>query len=277
MRSGSFVLKQGGDMPDKRYIIVNADDFGMNALVNQTIMTSIRKGLVTTTTMLVNLEGFDEACALAADGSMKGRVGLHVNFTEGVPLTDAMKKIRLFCDADGQYVFKKNEKRIFHLDADTRKAVYGEIVAQIRKCRAHGIRITHADAHNHMHEEPGMIPVFIEALKNNGIPYLRRVKDLCFHSKLPKKLFRKLCNGLIERNRLSGADYFATVDEYVSARDRGIVRPGSVTEIMVHPGKIEGGNIIDVCTDQLLNEVIVARLAGEQKIRYSDVLRLVRA
>jgi hypothetical protein len=257
-------------MSDNAYVIINADDFGMNAVVNHAILKSFNEGLSTSTTMLVNLEGFDEACTLASDDLLRDRVGLHVNLTEGAPLTDGIKKIPLFCDSEGNYVFRKNQKRILHLDPEHRRIVYKEIEAQIRKCRKAGINISHADSHNHMHEEPGLIPIFISALKANDIPYLRRVKDMSYHSTLVKKLFRKVCNSMIALNRLSGVDYFGTIDEYVNARRQGMLKKGSITEIMVHPGRIENGKIVDVCTGQILSDVVVRELAHEHKIGYRD-------
>lgn len=258
-------------MSDINFVIINADDFGMNTVVNHAILRSINEGLSTTTTMLVNLEGFEDACALASDNVLRDRIGLHVNFTEGAPLTDGMKRIPLFCNSDGNYVFKKNKRRIIYLNSEDRRLVYLEIEAQIKKCRKSGINISHADSHNHMHEEPGLIPIFIRALKNNDIPYLRRVKDMCYHSTMPIKVYRKVCNGMIEVNRLSGVDYFATIDEYANARKLGRLKKGAVTEIMVHPGRIENEKIIDVCTGQILSDVVVDELGQERKIRYRDV------
>lgn len=252
-------------------LIINADDFGMNAEVNASILKSINAGLATTTTMLVNLSGFDDACNIAEKYDIKKRIGLHVNLTEGVPLTDEMKRCHTFCDSEGRYVFKKNEKRIWWLDSECQKAVYGEIEAQIRKCRSAGIEISHADSHNHMHEEPGLILLFIEVLKKHNIPYLRKVKNMSYHSTFAKRGYRYVCNGFIDSYNGNGVNYFGSINEYLNARSKRLLRNGSVVELMVHPGKNISGDIIDVCTGQNLSEVVPEELKLEKKIIYDDL------
>ena len=252
-------------------LIINADDFGLNAEVNASILKSISEGLVTTTTMLVNLEGFDDACIIAEKYNIKKRIGLHINLTEGIPLTEEMRRCCLFCDSEGRYSFKKNEKRIWWLDSEDRKAVCGEIDAQIKKCRSAGIEISHADSHNHMHEEPGLILLFIQVLKNNNVPYLRKVRNMSYHSTLVRRYYRHICNGMIDLYNKHGADYFGSLDEYVNARCKRLLKSGSVVEVMVHPGKIVSGKIIDVCTGQNLSEVVPEELAREKKITYDDL------
>lgn len=252
-------------------LIINADDFGMNAEVNASILKAINAGLATTTTMLVNLSGFDDACNISEKYDIKRRIGLHVNLTEGVPLTDEMKRCRMFCDSEGRYVFKKNEKRIWWLDSECQKAVYGELEAQIRRCRGAGIEISHADSHNHMHEEPGLILLFIEVLKKHNIPYLRKVKNMSYHSTFARRGYRYVCNGFIDSYNGNGVDYFGSIDEYLNARSKRLLRNGSVVELMVHPGKNISGDIMDVCTGQNLSEVVPEELKLEKKIIYDDL------
>ena len=252
-------------------LIINADDFGLNAEVNASILKSINEGLVTTTTMLVNLEGFDDACNIADQYSIKKRIGLHINLTEGVPLTDEMKRCTTFCDSEGRYIFRKNEKRIWWLNAEYRRTVYAEIEAQIRKCRGAGIEISHADSHNHMHEEPGLILLFMQALRNNNIPYLRKLKNMSYHSTLAKRSYRYAGNCFIDLYNRNSVGYFGSIEEYVNARSKRLLTDGSVVEVMVHPGRNISGKIIDVFTGENLSELVLEELKCEKKISYADL------
>ena len=257
-------------------LIINADDFGMNASVNNAILKSIMDGLVTTTTIMVNLEGFEDACVIAEKNRLRDRVGLHINLTQGVPVTAAMKKCPLFCGPEGNYIFRKNEKRIFRLDSECKCLVFNEINAQIRKCRKAGIPIRHADSHNHIHEEPGMMGVVMEVLKKNDIPYLRRVKDMSYHSTFVKRAFRAFYNRMLELNGLSGTDYFGAVDEYLNARNKGLLKKEAVLELMVHPGDVVSGKITDHCTYENLTDLITGQLSGQRKITYYDLRKASR-
>ena len=48
-------------------VIINADDFGLTPGVNRGILGAFRDGVLTSTTMLVNLRFFDEAVIIARD------------------------------------------------------------------------------------------------------------------------------------------------------------------------------------------------------------------
>ena len=47
-------------------LIINADDFGMSHEVNTAIRDSFRQGLISSTTLMANMEGFDPKSRLIA-------------------------------------------------------------------------------------------------------------------------------------------------------------------------------------------------------------------
>ena len=91
-----------------RRVVFHADDFGMNPAVNEGIVTTFRKGLLTSTSLLANAPAAEAACqtwsALTAE-FQSGRLpsalrrqqltepeqpfdlGIHLNLTQGSPLT----------------------------------------------------------------------------------------------------------------------------------------------------------------------------------------------
>ena len=67
-------------------VIINADDFGYSSAVNLGIITSHKKGILTSTTLMANMSGCDEAIMLAKENPNLG-VGCHLVLTCGKPLT----------------------------------------------------------------------------------------------------------------------------------------------------------------------------------------------
>src|SRR5579872_5929422 len=61
----------------RRYLIVNADDFGYSARVNAAVLRAHREGILTSASLMVAEEGWQEAVAIARQTPTLG-VGLHV-------------------------------------------------------------------------------------------------------------------------------------------------------------------------------------------------------
>ncbi len=57
----------------KRYLIVNADDFGLSFGVNQGIIEAFEHGIVTSTSLMVNWIGAAEAAAYARASKFESR------------------------------------------------------------------------------------------------------------------------------------------------------------------------------------------------------------
>lgn len=69
-----------------KYLIINADDFGMSKIFNEVILDSIRKDLIRSTTVMINRvtdnqkEQFSELIALSKNKNLS--VGLHLEFKD---------------------------------------------------------------------------------------------------------------------------------------------------------------------------------------------------
>ena len=66
----------------RRRLIVNADDFGRFASINQAVIRAHREGILTTASLMVNEPACDEAVALARENPRLG-VGLHLTLLCG--------------------------------------------------------------------------------------------------------------------------------------------------------------------------------------------------
>ena len=117
------------------YIIVNADDFGLSAGVNEGIIDSHERGIVTSTSLMVREKAAEPAAAYARRNPDLA-VGLHVDLGEWY--RDA---------ASGQW--KALYERVDKSDA---QSVQAEVAAQVAEFRRlMGRDPTHIDSHQHVH------------------------------------------------------------------------------------------------------------------------------
>ena len=73
-------------------IIINADDLGLTKESNYGILKAFERGYVTQTTLIVNSRGSREGAAIAHNYGFQDKTGLHLNLSEGFPLTDDIKQ-----------------------------------------------------------------------------------------------------------------------------------------------------------------------------------------
>ena len=67
-------------------VIINADDFGLSPGVNRGILEAFENGVLTSTTLLANLDHFDEAVQLAREHP-ELPVGVHLSLLWGPPIS----------------------------------------------------------------------------------------------------------------------------------------------------------------------------------------------
>ena len=64
-----------------KYVIVNADDFGMSREINQGVLDCFKKGVVTNASLIINEEATREAVQMVKKHHIP--VGLHLNLFSG--------------------------------------------------------------------------------------------------------------------------------------------------------------------------------------------------
>lgn len=217
------------------FVIVNADDFGLNERNSAAIAEAFEKGLITDTTLLANGEYFDGAVALAKERGFFDRIGIHLNLTEGAPLTESIKSCPRFV-TDGR--FNKSYDRKKPLTKAEKAAIYQELSAQAEKIESAGIHITHADSHHHIHTALFIAPIAARVCREYGVHKIRLHRNA---GQIPfvKRIVKKRCNRWLVKQGFITTDFFA----YVMDID-GFDVPDS-TEIMVHPDYDKDGRLID--------------------------------
>lgn len=218
-------------------LIVNADDFGLTSGVNRAIIECYQKGVVTSTTLMVNGKAAVEAALLAADNPGLG-VGLHLNLTSGSPMMPG-ESVSSLVGGDGDFPDMKTALwRLTSGRARTHE-LEDEITAQIDRLIKLGIRPTHIDSHHHLHAHPRLRSLVKRIGKRQGITRMRgfhmsarspRAVAVALAARLPSS-----GAGMITPDRFSGIEAMGNRD-MAAALERGLASGGDALEFMCHPG-----------------------------------------
>jgi predicted glycoside hydrolase/deacetylase ChbG (UPF0249 family) len=144
-------------------LIVNADDFGYGTGINYGIIESYQKGILSSTTLMANMPGFDHAVELAKANSGLG-IGVHLVLTCGAPLR---KDVPSLVDEKGNFKHLSFYEKEFAVDLDQ---LYAEWKAQIDKVLEAGIDPTHLDSHHHVNSIHPLTSVFERLAREYNLP-----------------------------------------------------------------------------------------------------------
>lgn len=154
-------------------LIVNADDFGLTE--GGTIATILchEDGILTSTTLMVNMPFAPLAVALAKKHPKLG-VGIHLTLTIGRPVLEGIKS---YTDEEGN--FRKKGTYENGLPVGDEEEIYAEWKAQIEKfITMMGKKPTHIDSHHHVHLQDNLFPIAKRLAKEYDLPMrLRPVTD----------------------------------------------------------------------------------------------------
>lgn len=127
----------------KRHLIVNADDFGQTSGVTRGIVECHRRGIVTSTSLMVTGRALEEAAALSRENP-KLSIGLHFD------------------------VWGEDEREF---DTHDIGATRTEFLRQVDEfVRVMGRKPTHIDSHRHAHREEHLMEHFLKWCEPLGVP-----------------------------------------------------------------------------------------------------------
>ncbi|WP_085648803.1 MULTISPECIES: ChbG/HpnK family deacetylase [unclassified Pseudomonas] len=249
-----------------RQVIVNADDFGLSPNENAVILGAFQAGVISSATAMANMPAFEAACAMARLPLLEGRIGLHFNLTYGRPLSRAIVERRTFCDSHG--VFDLNLPRhSLWLSREDREAVQEELQAQWQRCVDHGVRPSHLDSHQHVHNIWPIGEIVARFAAHQGVP-VRLARNLGQNLSLPKRLFKGLLNRRLQGLAGVTVDYVCTP---VDLRNAPAPTDG-VLEIVAHPNQL-GADFGDAYLppEESLSRLLEQRLTGVPRVSYADL------
>lgn len=239
-------------------VIINADDFGLSPGVNRGIVEAFEDGVLSSTTMLVNLGGFDDAVARARERPALP-VGIHLSLLWGAPIADP-EAVPSLVDGEGRFPTGVAPlARRYFLGRLSPEHVKSEFRAQIRRFVASGLTPTHADTHKHVHCLPGIMEALASVTAEFGIQKVRcpheaglgpappggvAHPEVSWKSRAKRDLIRFFTRGhrdLMTSCGIRTTDHFvgiAFMETLNQEAFRFILQnvASGVTEIMCHPG-----------------------------------------
>lgn len=230
-----------------RKLVVNADDLGLAESVNRGIAETIEMGVVTSTSLLVNMPATDDAIRrlryLRALGKSVS-VGLHFNIVMGPPLSACAS---LADEKTGEFLplhslIWRCVARMVNLDE-----VQAELDAQLERARnllaKINMHVTHIDSHRHAHVLPGIFELVLRTAKLHGISHVRHPYET---HPLPRNtravVASRLLRTILYKQRPMDDVSFTGLGAMASPTfHRDITQllgdlPPGITELMVHPG-----------------------------------------
>src|SRR5947209_9014160 len=136
----------------KRFLIVNADDFGMSPGVNKGIIEAHERGVVTSASLMVRWPAAVAAAAYARSHPQLA-VGLHVDLGESAYRGETWERIYEV------------------VAADDRDAVAAEVARQFNAFqRLVGRGPTHLDSHQHVHRDEPLRSLLTALARDLGVP-----------------------------------------------------------------------------------------------------------
>ena len=219
-------------------LIVNADDFGFTADVNEGIVHAHRHGILTATTLMANGSAFDDAILRARETATLD-VGCHLVLVGGRALLSPSRPL----PASVPELLVALARR--EIDA------YRELRAQIEKIAGAGIQPTHLDTHKHTHLAPAVLDAVARLGEEFGIPWVRRPFDFPLTgvpAPFTQRALSRALGSLRSRfHRVLGRHGRRTTDHFAGFQITGMFRtpellaliralPEGTTEFMCHPG-----------------------------------------
>ena len=218
--------------------VVHADDFGYSDIVNRCIDKCFFNNWLSETSLMVNMPASDEAVEMARRHGYSHRVGLHLNLTEGIPLTEDIKKLPRFCSREGWFnrKFHLSTPGRFFLSCEEKKAVYKELVAQLIKFVSYDGLMMKIDSHHHVHTDWSIYKILRPIALQFGFTTMRISADL-HKVRLGKKLYKLMYNYDVRK-------HFMTTDHFDGINPGLVANAKGETEVMVHP-LLWGGRLCD--------------------------------
>ena len=216
-------------------LVVNADDFGFNADVNEGILEAHRDGIVRSASLMANGSAAEEA-ARGAQRHPKLAVGCHLVLVQGASVA-----------CPGRPLPSSVPQLLASLPQ--REEIVGEFRAQVDKLLALGIRPTHLDTHKHLHLLPRVLDALTTVAEEYSILWIRKPFDVPLGgpprlrsvAALAIRPLKRQFERRLRESQCLTVDYFAgflTTGSLSSRRLASLLAaiPDGTGEFMCHPG-----------------------------------------
>jgi chitin disaccharide deacetylase len=241
-----------------RRLVVNADDLGLTAGVNDGIFDAHDHGILTSASLMANAPATGDAIRRVHARKSLG-IGAHLMLVDGAPVLPA-ERVPTLVDRYGRFPRSWKPFILACVSGQISMAeVEIELTAQIERLRAAGIVLTHLDAHKHVHAYPPIFAIVARLAGRFGVPVVRvpfeRWRPMHARAEIGGAALRQTAlNAALRpwarRDRQYADAYGLRAPEFIGRIHTGVLtadafadlvaglRPG-VTELMVHPGYVD--------------------------------------
>lgn len=153
-------------------VILNADDFGRSAAINEAVRRAHEEGVLTSASLMVAGDAVDEAVELAREMPDLA-VGLHVVLVDGSAVLSAAE-IPHLVDGNGRFpndIVRVGVRYAFH--RASREEMARELEAQFERFAATGLPLSHVDGHHHLHIHPTIFAHLVPLAEHYGAQGIR--------------------------------------------------------------------------------------------------------
>jgi len=232
---------------NQKYLIINADDYGLHEDINRGIISSVENGLVNSISI--------SACGKALNNGISEiknlkniDLGVHITFVEELPSSPIgdIKSILGFNDR-----LLPNYKILFQkylLGKINIEELYIEGKNQIERIINYGIKPTHIDSHQHIHMFPSIWKILVRLAEEYSISFIRCSKfdKLYGNRNTMEILMAKTLNMFAKINSINGSGDATKIDTIGLAyagkvNEHNLIKilskvPFGISELVVHPG-----------------------------------------
>lgn len=238
--------------PAPACLIVNADDFGYFRCVSEGILRAATHGIVTATGVFANRPDFEAQAERLGDHPAID-VGVHLNLTDGTPLTQELEN--KLGPWSGRFPGKYGLAAAVLSGRIGRQEVEREWRTQIERCLACGLELRFVNSHEHVHMLPPLFPVATALARDYGVAHIRfpaaeraggGSAGGMFRNTVMKTLraFNRLPPG-VPAARFLGLRQSGRLDLKYLEEAIPTLRAGEVYELMCHPGCLDVGEVRD--------------------------------
>ncbi len=232
-----------------RRLILNADDLGINEQRSHGIFLCKEQGILTSASLIPNFPGSQKAGRIAGERDLS--TGLHLNITEGSPLSEH-GDIHTLITIDGYFLGRDTLERVLQEKQIDLVHIEREFRMQIEWFLDVRGQPTHVDSHHHIHIHPDIAPIVISLMDRYAISFIRIPSEpplpfgyeispeqsryigrVSAHAEVARKMFQ--ANGIGSTDHFRGLAFAG----HASKRNfRHIIGrlPEGTTELMMHPG-----------------------------------------
>jgi len=197
-------------------VIVNADDFGANKIINDATIQCAKDGFLTSATILTVASHFEEAVSACRD-LPDVSFGVHLALTGDFEALSLGKKMNQ-CNwgFTGINIFKVPK-------------IVREFSMQIEKLQAAGIAISHIDTHHHIHRFPLVLMAVVCVARKYNIRKVRSQRMVEIKS-FPNRTYRYIHHKISALMGLHQCEYY-TDFTYFDKRQAEIESEDAVVEV----------------------------------------------